>query len=435
MTMEAERSPFVRLFTYPGAKGFCLAAVLARVPLGMMGLGIVLALNNIYDEWTSAGMMSAVYTLSAAVVTPVYARLFDRFGQRRVGLAALLVQAAAILAFAFGAMNRVPLGFLFLLAALMGLTQFAFGALVRTRWAWVLRDDRTNLLNTAYALESGLDECVFILGPILSAYLATSVNPVAQLFVPAAALLAGGLAFFSMRSTEPPAIVKVVPGHTDEGAESPVDGSGAVLPGRGDRIGGARSALLYPGVALLVVVFIVFNMSFSAVDVSVTALTKSMGREGAVGLQLALFALGSLCGAIIFGSVRLKGSRWRYLVLFLCLLTAGYVVFRLVMDNLVYLGLAEVVTGLCVSPIFATGNLIVRESVDSHTLTEGLSWLSTGGSIGTSFGSTLAGVALDRFGPHGGMTIPAIVTFCAIPLALAGWALSRRSQAAPGPNP
>ena len=31
-------------------------------------------------------------------------------------------------------------------------------SLVRTRWAWVLRDDKTNLLNTAYALESGLDE-------------------------------------------------------------------------------------------------------------------------------------------------------------------------------------------------------------------------------------------------------------------------------------
>jgi len=145
-----------------------------------------------------------------------------------------------------------------------------------------------------------------------------------------------------------------------------------------------------------------------------------------VGLQLALFALGSLCGALIFGSVRLKGSRWRYLTTFLVLLTLGYVVFRLVMDNLVLLGLAEVLTGLCVSPIFATGNLIVRENVDARALTEGLSWLSTGGSIGTSLGSTLAGVALDQFGPHGGMTIPAVVTCCAVPLALLGWARSRR---------
>ena len=425
--MKEPRSPFLRLFTYPGAVGFCLAAVLARLPLGMMGLGIVLALNHIYDNWTSAGLMSAVYTLSAALVTPVYARLFDRFGQRRVGLVALLVQTLAILGFAFGAMKKVPLGLLFVLAALMGLTQFAFGALVRTRWAWVLRDDRTNLLNTAYALESGLDECVFILGPILSAYLATSVSPVSQLFLPAAALLVGGLTFFSMRSTEPPAIVRMETAKTRAADHSPVDDGGSVLPGDSDGRRGSRSALAYPGILLLFVIFIVFNMSFSAVDVSVTALTKAMGREGAVGLQLALFALGSLCGAMIFGSIKLKGSRWRYLVVFLTLLTAGYVVFRLVMDHLVLLGMAEVLSGLCVSPIFATGNLIVRENVDSHALTEGLSWLSTGGSIGTSLGSTLAGIALDRFGPHGGMTIPAIVTCCAIPLAVLGWVFSMRA--------
>lgn len=425
--MKESRSPFLRLFAYPDAAGFCLAAVLARLPLGMMGLGIVLALNNIYDNWTSAGLMSAVYTLSAALVTPVYARLFDRFGQRRVGLVALLVQTLAILGFAFAAMWKVPLGVLFVLAALMGLTQFAFGALVRTRWAWVLRDDRTNLLNTAYALESGLDECVFILGPILSAYLATSVSPVSQLFLPAAALLVGGLAFFSMRSTEPPAIVKAVSATTRAADHSPVDDGGSVRPEDSNGRRGSLSALAYPGILLLFVIFIVFNMSFSAVDVSVTALTKAMGREGAVGIQLALFALGSLCGAMIFGSVKLKGSRWRYLAFFLALLTVGYVVFRLVMDNLVLLGVAEVFSGLCVSPIFATGNLIVRESVDPHALTEGLSWLSTGGSVGTSLGSTLAGIALDRFGPHGGMTIPAIVTCCAIPLALLGWAKSRRS--------
>lgn len=426
--MKKSRSPFLRLFAYPGAAGFCLAAVLARLPLGMMGLGIVLALNHIYDNWTSAGLMSAVYTLCAALVTPFYARLFDRFGQRRVGLAALLIQTMAILGFAFGAMRKVPLGMLFVLAALMGLTQFAFGALVRTRWAWVLRDDRTNLLNTAYALESGLDECVFILGPILSAYLATSVSPVSQLFLPAAALLVGGLAFFSMRSTEPPAIVRMESSAARAADHSPVDDGGSVRPADSDGMQGARSALAYPGIFLLLVIFVIFNMSFSAVDVSVTALTKAMGREGAVGLQLALFALGSFCGAMIFGSVRLKGSRWRYLVIFLTLLTAGYVVFRLVMDNLVFLGLAEVLSGLCVSPIFATGNLIVRENVESRALTEGLSWLSTGGSVGTSLGSTLAGITLDRFGPHGGMTIPAIVTFCAIPLAVLGWVFSMRAD-------
>ncbi|RBP98960.1 MFS transporter [Bifidobacterium xylocopae] len=425
-------SPYVALFRLPGAKGFCAAAAIARLPVSMMGLGIVLALNHIYDNWTSAGLMSAVFTFSAAIVTPFYARLFDRFGQRRVGLVVLAVQAVAMLAFAFGAMNRIPLGALFVLAVVMGLTQFAFGALVRTRWAWALAPQGARgeeLLNTAYALESGVDECVFILGPILAAWLATSVNPVTQLFVPVAALLIGGLVFFSLRSTEPPTVTAVSQaqlGRAGRSAASPVDSGGVVLPGAHQGRYKSKSALSYPVVLLLFVIFVVFNMSFSAVDVTVTALTKQMGRESLVGLQLSLIAVGSLCGALIFGSVKLRGSRWRYLTLYLTLLTVGYVGFRLTMGNLLLLGAVELVTGLCVSPIYAIGNLIVRGTVDSSALTEGLSWLSTGSSIGSSLGSTLAGVALDAAGPGGGMMIPWIVTACAVPLALAGWISSRR---------
>ena len=99
----------------------------------MMGLGIVLALNHMYDNWTIAGVMSAAYVLATAAVTPLYARLFDRFGQRKVGPVILTVQVIVMLGFAFAALMRVPIPLLFVLAVVMGMTQFSFGALVRTR--------------------------------------------------------------------------------------------------------------------------------------------------------------------------------------------------------------------------------------------------------------------------------------------------------------
>ena len=84
----------------------------------------------------------------------------------------------------------------------MGLTQFSFGALVRTRWAYALRGSQhESLLNTAYALEAAIDEIVFIFGPILAAFLATSVHPVSQLFVPTLACGIGGAVFFSLKNT------------------------------------------------------------------------------------------------------------------------------------------------------------------------------------------------------------------------------------------
>ena len=94
---------------------------------------------------------------------------------------------------------------LFALAICMGLTQFSFGALVRTRWAYALRGSQyESLLNTAYALEAAIDEIVFIFGPILAAFLATSVHPVSQLFVPTLACGIGGAVFFSLKNTSRP---------------------------------------------------------------------------------------------------------------------------------------------------------------------------------------------------------------------------------------
>ena len=473
ITSENKPSPYAQLFRVPGAKAFCISGAVARLPISMMSLGIVLALNHLYDNWTVAGAMSAAYILAVAAVTPLYARLFDRFGQRRVGVIALTVQIIAMLGFATSAAMRVPIPLLFALAVIMGLTQFSFGALVRTRWAYALRGgNRASLLNAAYALESGIDEIVFIVGPILAAFLATSVHPVSQLFVPTLACGIGGAVFFSLRDSQPAVVESIhVASASSEDADvraaihNGSDNNKAGIDTRGEehktvrdnqsatagsklstsatsvivdkltlrrlrRSGNKpKSALRYPGIIPILVVFIVFNMSFTAFDVSITASMKAAGVEQWLGLQLAMFAVGSCIGAVIFGTHEMKGSHWRHMVMFLILLTAGFVVFRVVMDNFIVLGIFEVLTGLCVSPLFATGNLIVKDIVPARSLTEGLSWLTTAGAVGTSFGSTFAGAVLDAAGTHVSMMIPWVAVGCSVPLALLGWILARKRSA------
>ena len=337
---SAVHSPYQRLFMLPGAKAFCLSGAVARLPISMMSLGIVLALNHLYDNWTIAGTMSAAYVLAMSCVTPFYARAFDRFGQARVGRLALAVQIVAMLAFAFAALVRVPIPLLFALAIIMGLTQFSFGALVRTRWSYALRgvEDGEQLLNTAYAMEAAIDEIVFILGPILAAWLATSVHPVSQLFVPTVACGIGGTIFFSLKSTQPPVIVEQVSvaAHDDGSPAASEDADQLTL--RQLKRSGAKpkSVLLYAGVLPLLAVFIVFNMSFTSFDVSITATMKSMGLEPFLGLQLAMFAVGSCIGALVFGSCQLKGSHWAHMVMFLSLLTVGYVFLAVTAFQLVF---------------------------------------------------------------------------------------------------
>ncbi len=441
-------SQYSRLFSFNGAKAFCVAGAIARLPMSMIALGIVLALNHLYNNWTIAGAMSASYVLAQAAVTPVYAKLFDRFGQRKVGVIALSAQVIAMISFACAALFKVPLVLLFVLAIVMGVTQFAFGALVRTRWAYTLRaEDDDSLLNVAYALESGIDEIVFILGPILAAWLATSVHPVSQLFVPVFASGLGGAWFFSLKNTQP-AVLKVVEVPTaaaedvdvliasqkedeiskdyvasqkQEAKRSFVDKfSLKQLHNHRSKKRG-KNVLLYRGIIPLVLMFVVFNMSFSAFDVSVTAAMKAQGLDHFIGMQLALFACGSLVGAIIFGSHKFRGSNWSHLIVFLTVLTVGFMLMSLNIDRLMLMSVFEVLSGLCVSPIFATGNLIVKATVPEESLTEGLSWLPTASAVGCSLGSMAAGAAIDSWNSHAGMMVPWISTMAAIPIATLGW--------------
>ena len=418
----------------------------------MMGLGIVLALNHIYNNWTIAGTMSAAYVLSQAAVTPLYAKLFDRFGQRKVGTLALSAQVVAMLSFAVAALIRVPLPILFVLAILMGVTQFAFGALVRTRWAYTLKSQSDDtLLNVAYALESGIDEIVFIFGPILAAWLATSVHPVSQLFVPVLASGLGGAWFLSLKNTQP-AVIKIVQvesapkydedvqnaiseqsenvqiTHKSNNTTKLIDRLSLKQLKNKNRKKKPKNVLLYRGIIPLVVMFLVFNMSFSAFDVSVTAAMRAQGLDKLIGLQLALFACGSLVGAVIFGSHKFRGSNWSHLIVFLSLLTIGFILMNINLDRLVLLSIFELLSGLCVSPIFATGNLIVKDTIPEHSLTEGLSWLPTASATGASLGSMVAGFAIDAWNSHGGMMVPWISTLVAIPIASIGWIIVTRKQ-------
>lgn len=432
------RSPYAVLFSIPGTKAFCASGALARLPMSMMGLGIILALNHLYDNWTIAGTMSAAYVLATAAVTPLYARLFDRFGQRKVGKIVLAIQIVAMLGFAFAALVRVPIPLLFLLAIIMGLTQFAFGALVRTRWAYVLdRTGNSEMLNTAYALESAIDEIVFIFGPILAAFLAASVHPVSQLFVPTAASAIGGTIFFTLRDTQPPVVqaIEVNAASTDD-----EDVRAANVPGRvdakatrlslkqlkGNGTKTKRNVLTYAGVIPLLLAFIIFNMSFTAFDTSMTAVMKSLHLDSVLGVQLAMLAVGSCIGALAFGSRELKGSRWLHMVLFLSAMTIGFAIIHTCMGNLIVMGLMEILTGLTVSPVFASGNLVMKDTVPEESLTEGLSWVSTAGTVGASFGSMITGIVLDHATPNTSLMMPWIFVLCSIPFALLGWAIVRK---------
>jgi MFS family permease len=59
---------------------------------------------------------------------------------------------------------------------------------------------------------------------------------------------------------------------------------------------------------------------------------------------------------------------------------------------------AAFLAGMVISPTYATANMIVEDNVPGTFLTEGLSWMNTASSVGSSIGSTLVGIVLDHWG-------------------------------------
>ena len=73
-------------------------------------------------------------------------------------------------------------------------------AKVQTRWAGLLAGE--SALQTAYALESVVDEVVYIVGPVLVTALAARLFPAAGLGGAAVLVTAGTLWFAALRRTE-----------------------------------------------------------------------------------------------------------------------------------------------------------------------------------------------------------------------------------------
>jgi MFS family permease len=155
--------PYAEILRQPGAARFTAAAFIARLPISMVGLGIVLMVSAVRGSYALAGVIAAAYTVSSALLNPLGSRAVDRWGQRRVVRLLVLVHVAGLIGLAFATVKAAPGAVLVLLAVLAGSTQPATGALVRARWAHLLGSDRR--LRTAFAFEGVLDEFIFVVGP------------------------------------------------------------------------------------------------------------------------------------------------------------------------------------------------------------------------------------------------------------------------------
>ncbi|MFC8195855.1 MFS transporter [Streptomyces sp. NPDC057298] len=384
-------SPYRALFAAPGSKGFTTAGLLGRMPLSMMGIGVVTMISQVTGRYGLAGALSATMALAAAALGPQVSRLVDRYGQRRVlrpaTMCALAASAGLLLTVRFDGPDWV----LFVCSAGIGCVP-SVGAMTRARWALLYRGRPE--LHTAYAFESVVDEICFIFGPIISIGLSTVWFPEAGPLLAACFLAAGVFWLTSQRATEPPP-------HPRE-----------------HHTGG--SALRSAGLQVLVATFVATGAIFGAVDVVTVAFADEEGHKGAASVVLAVYAAGSCAAGAVFGLLRFAGAPARRWVLGICAMAVSMIPLLLV-GNLPFLAVALFVAGLSIAPTMITTMALVELHVPRAKLTEGMTWVSTGLAVGVALGSSLSGWVIDTAGARAGYGVPVAAGAVAVAVGFLGY--------------
>ncbi|WNM30733.1 MFS transporter [Streptomyces sp. Li-HN-5-11] len=393
-------SPYRALFAAPGSRGFAAAGFVGRMPLSMMGIGVVTMVSQLTGRYGLAGALSATIALAAAVLGPQVSRLVDRHGQCRVLRPTTLVALTAAAGLLVAAHLRGPDWVLFVCAAGIGSVP-SLGAMVRARWAALYRG--TPRLHTAYSFESVVDEVCFIIGPIVSIGLSTAWFPEAGPLLAACFLAVGVFWLTAQRATEP------------EPHPREHHGGGTALRSR--------------GLQVLVATFAATGAIFGAVDVVTVAFADERGHKGAASVVLALYAAGSCAAGVVFGLLRPAGAPARRWLLGICAMAVSMIPLLLV-GNLPFLAVALFVAGLSIAPTMITTMSLIEEHVPRAHLTEGMTWVSTGLAVGVALGSSVAGWVIDAAGARTGYGVPAVSGAVAVAVGFLGY--RRLSRPAPG---
>jgi MFS family permease len=363
-------APFQSLLRLPGIPRLVVSSLVGRVPASMGPLSVVLLVQSVTGSYAHAGSAAGVFAIATAVASPLLGRLIDRVGQTRVLMSCGALFAAAFATLAVIAEPGVNMMLVLGCVALAGLANPPLAPSMRTLWSAKL-DGPT--LQTAYALESTMQEVIFITGPLLVALLVTTISPAA------AVLAAAGLAFVGTVSF----------------ATSPASRAWRAQPRAQDWAGPLRDR----GVRTLVAVMVLLAVAFGLLQVAIAAFAARNGAPGAAGVLLATWTFGSLMGGLVAG-----GRRWaapvehRYVGLLLLL--AGVFALLLLPGTNLQMGLLIVFAGLPIAPWLACTYLLVDRLSPAGTVTEAFTWVLTGFLTGQSIGASLAGMLIDASGPR-----------------------------------
>ena len=357
---------FAELLRTPGLARVMVSQLAARLPAGMFSLGMLMHVEHVQGNYTSAGTVLAAFSIGMATAGPVITRQLNRYGTLPVLLTCLLVTTASLTPLV---VFQLPLWAMTLLAAVAGATIPPVQPTVRTLYPKLVPQ---HLVTPLFSLDAALQEIIWVLGPVVITALVVYLGTMTALLVVIGIQLAGGMLFILV-----PAV------------------RGLRIPRATGRFG---KVLANPSVLLMTLASLLLIGSLAAMEAAVVAWFGEGSLLG--GIILAISALGSMIGGLAIGQRPI--SPWS-LPARMLVMTLGLVAAVLV-SGFWGLALALFVAGLGTAPAVAAISSVIAGSVPFADTAEAYGWITTGQLIGAAVGSALAGIAIDSLGGgRGGM--------------------------------
>jgi predicted MFS family arabinose efflux permease len=393
-------NPYLSVLRAPDVPWVFAAALLGRLSTAMGPLALVLFVQSSTNSFAVAGAAAAATGLASGLFAPFRGRLVDRYGQRRVlPPLALLYAAAFVGVLALAGHGTAGETGAIVLAGAAGAVIPPLSASMRVLWVALVGNGPR--LQTAYALDSVLEDLVYTIGPLLAAALVAGFGAPAGLAAVAALSLVGTAAFITSQVSR---------GWTGSQAR---------------RVGWA-GAMAGPGIRVLVASLAGFGACIGILDITLVAAAREAGSAPLGGVLLACLSAGSVAGGLWYGSRtwhRPTGQRFASILALLAIAFAPLPFVR----SVVGLAIAVAALGLLLSPLESSAYVLVAELAPAGTMTEAATWVTTARNVTGAAGIALAGVLVDGVGVSWTMTSAWACAVVAFAVATIGRAALQRA--------
>jgi predicted MFS family arabinose efflux permease len=363
-----------------------VASILGRLPIGVTGLAVLLLVQSSANSFARGGAAAGFYVAGVAAAAPALGRLIDRLGPQRVLLACGVLFPSALVALV-AAVNAEISWLALSFAAAAGASFPPISVCIRTYFRRRVGDA---LLAAAYSAESVLIEVIFILGPMLVAWLVAFVSPAAAVYCAAACGFVGTLLFL----------------------RSPALRQWRVEARTGASLLGPLAERGFPG---LVAVVLCFAAAFGFVEIGIVAYATETAEPAFAGVLLGIMSAGSAFGGLAYGSRAWHYPLARQFAVALVVTSAGLAVLAVRWTPWAFATLCTL-AGIAMAPGLIIQSMLAAKMARAEHLTEAFTWTTSALLAGVGIGLAAGGALLEHLPAQAALAAAA----CAGLLAAAG---------------